>query len=110
MLRGSRQVSTSRAPQPEEEPMQETNYHEVPPTNFEPALQAAAKQQRLLELKETIQMLVQRNQDMERQFRTEIENLKLQNPITLYGEWTCSDPGTSCVVGCSCTVRQPSFK
>ena len=61
--------------------MQETNYHEAPPTIFEPASQATAEQERLLEMEETIQILVRRNQDMERQFRTEIENLKQQHTI-----------------------------
>ena len=57
------------------------NFHEVPPTTFEPDPQVAAEQQRLLEMEEMIRMLVRRNQDMERQFRAEIESLKQQHPV-----------------------------
>ena len=52
------------------------NFYEIPPTTFKPAPQVTAEQQRLLEMEETIRMLVRRNQDMERQFRNEIETLK----------------------------------
>ena len=56
--------------------MQETNLPEITRPGLEPTPQVAAEQQRLLEMEETIRMLVRRNQDMERQFRNEIETLK----------------------------------
>ena len=59
--------------------MQETNLPEIARRGLEPTPQVAAEQQRLLEMEETIRMLVRRNQDMERQFRNEIETLKQQH-------------------------------
>ena len=79
MPRGSRQAGSSRAPPPQRELVQETNLPEITRSGLELTPQAAAEQQRLLEMEETIRMLVRRNQDMERQFRNEIETLKQQH-------------------------------
>ena len=76
----SRQVGTSRALASEGTSTRETNHHGVPPTAFEPAPQVAAEQQRLLEMEEMIPMMVRRNQEMQRQFRVKMEQLKHQNP------------------------------
>ena len=78
MPRGSRQAGTSRAPPLLREPVQEASLPEIPRPSLEPTPQVAAEQLRLLEMEETIRMLVRRNQDMERQFRSEIETLKQQ--------------------------------